>query len=169
MCGKELSFFEVYQDTFDAVWRFCRSRGVQGSDLEDVVQETYYRVHQKLADFEERSAVSTWVIGIALNVVREHFRRTPTTDATEPAEFDHFESRRPSPSDRLAIHEDAEFLFRILANLPEAHAEAFLLVELEGLTAVAASELLEINENTLRSRLRAARQVVSRAVEERGK
>ena len=56
-----LSFDQVYDTHFDFVWRYARNRGVPPSALDDVVQEVFIVVHRKLATFEGRSSVRTWL------------------------------------------------------------------------------------------------------------
>ena len=54
---------------FDAhvafVWRVLRRHGVPERELEDGCQEVFVVVHRKVAEFEGRSSVRTWIYGIA--------------------------------------------------------------------------------------------------------
>src|SRR5450432_3742122 len=47
---------------------------VDRKDLEDLVQSTFLEVHRSAKGFSGRSAVSTWILGIAMNVARHHVR-----------------------------------------------------------------------------------------------
>ncbi|MGE3634951.1 MAG: RNA polymerase sigma factor, partial [Sandaracinaceae bacterium] len=66
---------EIYDACFDFVWRSARRMGVAEAHADDVVQEVFLVAHRRLADFEGRSSVRTWLFGILLRVVSDH-RRT---------------------------------------------------------------------------------------------
>lgn len=44
-------------------------------DAEDVVQETYIKVHQNIATFKGESSFKTWVFSIALNLSKNHLAK----------------------------------------------------------------------------------------------
>ena len=69
------TFGQIYEDHFAFVWRNARRLGAPEGDLDDVVQEIFVIASRRLAEFEGRSSVRTWLFGILLNVVRGH-RRT---------------------------------------------------------------------------------------------
>lgn len=46
-------------------------------EAEDLLQETLLQAHCSLAGFQGQSALSTWLTGIALNLIRNYFNRTP--------------------------------------------------------------------------------------------
>src|ERR1700722_8443188 len=69
----ELPSLESLYDTYFAfVWRSVQRLGVPASQVDDVVQEVFLVVHRKLASFEGRSSLKTWLYGIALRVARAH-------------------------------------------------------------------------------------------------
>src|SRR5687767_11675524 len=64
------SFEEIYDRHVDVVWRALRRFGVAESSIEDAVQEVFLVAFRKLETFEGKSAVSTWLYGIAAHVAR---------------------------------------------------------------------------------------------------
>src|ERR1700755_3623145 len=58
-----------------AVRRLLLRRGVNESDLDDLVQETFVTVHRLLPSFEGRSSLSTWLHAVAWRVAANHRRR----------------------------------------------------------------------------------------------
>jgi RNA polymerase sigma-70 factor (ECF subfamily) len=164
----KLTFIEVYEKAFSAVWGYAAARGLSGADLEDVVQEVFVVVHQRLHTFEGRSSVKTWVVGIAVNVIHSFRRRRATRKLGEDLEqFPEMETEKSTPRAQVAAKRDAEFLFSVLDGLSEPQSEIFILVELQEMSVVDASRILEANEETLRSRLRAARKHVNAAIARR--
>ena len=60
------------------VYSWCRRAGLQDSDAQDVGQEVFRVVHQKVASFRRESAGESfrgWLRGITRNKLHEHFRR----------------------------------------------------------------------------------------------
>jgi RNA polymerase sigma-70 factor (ECF subfamily) len=43
-------------------------------DTQDLLQDTYIKASEKLASFENRSSLKTWIFAIATNLARDHFR-----------------------------------------------------------------------------------------------
>src|SRR5262245_7643872 len=90
-----MTFEDVYEEHFEFVWRTLRRLGVPAADLADVAQEVFLVVHRRLADFEERSKVTTWLFRIATHAARDRRRRAHVRrEVLEEAVLD-----VPDPSD----------------------------------------------------------------------
>src|SRR5688500_19341104 len=80
------TFAEIYEASFDFVWRSARRLGVKETHVDDVVQEVFMVVHRRLAEFEGRSQLKTWLFGITRRVVGTYHRtarRKPTESLGE--------------------------------------------------------------------------------------
>ena len=161
----ELRVEDVYRDQFGFVWRSLRHLGVAESDVEDAVQDVFIIVHAKLASFERRSQLTTWIYGICLNVAqsrrrRAHVRRELPTDphalSTAPGELTRVDEAH-------ARREAERVLDAILDTLPLEQRAVFTLFELEGRTCEEIAGLCEIPIGTVYSRLRLAREAFKRA------
>jgi len=163
------SFEAVYETYFDFVWRSARRLGVAEAAVDDVVQDTFLVVHRRLAEFEGRSSVKTWLFAILLRVVSD-WRRTQrrkgglaSLDQVAPGgEIE--DPRARCPAAALEQAEAVRLLHRLLDELDEAKRTVFVLAELEGTTAPEISEMVGIPLNTVYSRLRAARLEFERAL-----
>lgn len=148
-------FDAVYRAHVGFVWRTLRRFGIADAELEDAAHEVFLIVHRKLAGFDGRSAVTTWLFaiarGVASNRRRGELRRLRRHEGLpEPAPPD-------DPSEHVARAQAAAAVARFLAGLGEDQRLAFELVEIEGLKAAEVAELLDLNVNTVFTRLRAAR------------
>lgn len=65
-----------YREYRETVARFLKRAGVADLDLEDAVQDTFVVVHRRRDEFEGRSTLSTWILGIAAFVARTYRRRS---------------------------------------------------------------------------------------------
>lgn len=159
-------FLELYRAHFPFVWRSLRRLGVAQPNLDDATQEVFLVVHRRLADFEGRSTLRTWIFGISLRVARDFRRRAArgaaTTSAREATTM--LPDQGPSPLEVAERHDQTRLLESALAALPEERRAILVLAELEGFTVPEIAEALAINLNTAYSRLRLARKAFSAAV-----
>src|SRR5687767_10257639 len=107
-----LDFAAIYEQHFAFVWRVLRHLGVPEALLEDATQEVFVVVHRRLADFEGRSAASTWIHGIARRVAREQ-RELAAHYAGAPAELGPA-TTQPSPHEQLSQKQAAAEVARFL-------------------------------------------------------
>jgi len=163
-------FEALYREHFRFVWRTVRRLGVEDAVMDDVVQEVFLVVHRRLGDFEGRSSMKTWLYGIVRRVTADHrrtLRRKPAL-GTDDAPAAGLNLARGDEADPEASAEQAErvrLLHRLLAELDEDKGEVFILAELEGLTLAEIAEALDVNANTVASRLRAARREFEAALD----
>src|SRR5579863_4910193 len=64
------SFEQVYATYVDFVWRSALRLGVDEAAADDVTQQVFLVVYQRLDTFEGRSTLKTWLFAILLRVAR---------------------------------------------------------------------------------------------------
>jgi RNA polymerase sigma-70 factor (ECF subfamily) len=163
-------FDALYREQFRFVWRTVCRLGLQGSAVDDVVQEVFLVVHRRLGDFEGRSSPKTWLYGIVRRVVSDHRRtlrrRQSLVVADAPAaDLDAMACEEQGPEASAEQAERVRLLHRLLGELDDDKREVFILAELEGLTMAEIAEALDGNANTIASRLRAARREFEAALD----
>jgi RNA polymerase sigma-70 factor (ECF subfamily) len=154
---------EVYETHFDFVWRSARRLGIPSLHLDDVVQEVFLVVHRRLAEFEGRSSLKTWLFGITRRVVRDH-RRSARRKPAEPLGVIEPADAAPNADARMTRDEEARLLHAMLDELDEEKREVFVLAELEQMSGPEIADALDVNLNTVYARLRAARAAFEQAV-----
>lgn len=149
------------------VTRFLSRMLGASPDVEDLVQTTFLEIARGQARFEGRSAVRTWIFGIAANVARHHFRSlsrrgrlsralTLDTSATKPA---------PTPLEQTDARRKLNHVALALEALPIARRTAFVMCELEGLSAREAASALHTTEAAVWKQVSKARKALRKAVE----
>lgn len=148
MAGDLVAFERLVRCYQPHVWRFLRHLLGDDALAEDVTQETFLRLYQRLPSFAWRSKFSTWVFRVARNAGidalrsrRRHDRLLAALPSPRPA---------PGPDGR------AEALAAVASLSPKLR-EALLLVELFGLTYREAAEVLRVPDGTVKSRVFQAR------------
>jgi len=156
---------------FDALYRdykrkvFGTVRNVIGptQELEDIVQTVFLEIHRSLPRYRGTALLSTWIYRIAVNVSLQHIRKKKRRrvflflgdDARRDAQNHH------DPRVRLAERERIKMLYRLVDKLSEKKRTTFILHEMQGLPVEEIAEICEIPVNTVRSRLIAARALLT--------
>jgi RNA polymerase sigma-70 factor, ECF subfamily len=159
-----LAFDDVYEAHFSFVWRSAKRLGVSEASLDDAVQEVFVVVHRRLADFERRSSLRTWLFGITLRVVRDHRRAARRRDPGPPVDPDTLRASGSGPAENAEKQEAVRLLHALLDELDDERREVFVMSELEQMSMPEIAEALGLNVNTAYARLRTARQEFEQAL-----
>jgi len=166
--GDERATRELYRAHVDRVYRHvARVLGPDDPDLEDVVQKVFLAALDGAADFEGRSKVRTWLMGIAtrraLDASRKRWRRRRWQKLGAVVGLG-----RPAsgPDERVHHLGEAE---RLLQCLTPDQRVVFVLKEVEGHTLKEISAITGgTGISTLHARLKAARKRLDEALAEGG-
>lgn len=159
-------FHVVYQQHFDFVWSSVRRLGAAPESMDDLVQEIFLVVYNKLSTVEKPEALRSWIYGIARRTVSD-YRRARRSRAAVGLSHDVeavTASPAPTPHEQTEARAELELLGSLLDQLDEPKREVFALVELQELSVPEAADILQIPLNTAYSRLRAARRGFEEAV-----
>lgn len=157
------SFFRLH---LDALYEFVHYRvGGDRNLAEDVVQDTFLVALERLAAFDGRSSLHTWLCGIARNKIRAHRRkRRPVLvedllEEVDP-EIDAILSRVESealPEWVLERQETQELVGATLSSLPPDYRDVLVGKYLEGRTVAEIAHRRGAGEKALESTLHRAR------------
>lgn len=127
----------------EAIWRdyharlraFVARRVSDSSDVDDIVQEVFVKIHTRIGSLRESEKLQSWVYQIARNAITDQYRR-------------HDPSRLPEVIETLPVIDRSEAIERelveclrpLIDRLPDDYREALLFTDLEGRTQ---SELAE--------------------------
>ena len=159
----ELRFDDLYETHVDLVWRSLRRLGVPDASLEDAVQDVFIVVHRRLAEFEGRSSLRTWIFGILFRVASDHRRLVRRKGEHEPLDAA-IADARPLPDTALEMRESLRALDAALQRIDPLRRAVLIMADIEGMTAPEIAEALDIKLNTVYSRLRVGRQELELAL-----
>jgi RNA polymerase sigma-70 factor (ECF subfamily) len=156
----------VHERHAEFVWRSLQRLGVRTADLEDALQEVFIVVHRRLSTFDGSARMTTWLFGISLRVAAAHRRRAHVRRETPTAELDDEPDENPgtSPEASALAAESRRQLTEVLDTLSAEKRSAFVMFEIEGLTATEIAKMLGIPVGTVYSRLASARIEFTEAV-----
>ena len=137
---------------------------------EDVVQETFLRVHRNAHRYKNIAKFSTWIYTIALNVARNELRNTKRKRLVS---LNSFGSSGDSDSERTTYDipdesarpdldvqnsELREIFEEAIAKLPVRYRTVFVLRDVQGLSYEEIATILKVPKGTVKSRMNRARQ-----------
>ncbi len=119
-------FERSYMEHAEPLLRFLIYRTGDRSLAEDLVADTFERVLRSRSRFDpRRSSERTWIYSIALNLARDHHRRSAV--AARTAELSLVDETSPPARDPLQQIEDLDLIQRSLAQLSNEEREAISL------------------------------------------
>ena len=165
--GLSPALADVYRDHFDFVWRSLLRLGVPSSQAEDVAQDVFLVVHRRLPDYDSARALRPWLFGIARRVAADRRRSSQREQRRMRVIAAAGSDRRADPEQAAARAEAAQIVQGFLDSLDEERRVVFVLGELEGFSGTEIAQALDINRNTVYTRLRAARRLFAEWVRDR--
>ena len=149
--GNRKLFKDLYDRNSHALFNLARRLAGTSAEAEDIVQEAFVKAYQKMDMFAGRSALSSWLYRICINVGLEHLRKKKGTfedindgncGAVEPDQKKMMLKRR---------------LERAIRRLPSGCRTVFVLHDVEGFNHKEIAERLCLAEGTSKSQLFKAR------------
>jgi RNA polymerase sigma-70 factor, ECF subfamily len=132
------------------------------TEAEDLAQEAFLVAWRSLPRFRGEAAFSTWLYGLARSRCADHARRAAVRPKLARRAPDTAEPAAADPSGRGTAHA----ILQAAAALPEAHRQAVLLRDIQGLAYEEIAELQGVPIGTVRSRIASARSRIAAQVGE---
>jgi RNA polymerase sigma-70 factor (ECF subfamily) len=157
--------------TTEAVWqrlsadllRFLRRRVPDEHLADDLLQETFLRIHRSLGTLAAEDRLAAWVYRIARNVVRDHYRRS-AAEAVNIGDADRGEEP-PSPltGQRGSA---AAWMDELIDQLPAPYRQAVRLAEIDGLSQQQVADLLGLSLSGAKSRIQRGRKLLKKVLDQ---
>ncbi|MDY0407474.1 RNA polymerase sigma factor [Virgibacillus soli] len=151
--GNEQAFARLYEQYADYALRTAFAITKNKYDASDVVQETFIRVYRNIHSFDIKRPFRPWFYRILINECKRHLHKKTThaiiVESTEVLEFLHAKGME-------SVH--VEHVMLALENLTEDERTLIVLKYLDGFKEKELAEVMELNVNTIKSRLYRARQ-----------
>lgn len=159
------------QPSTDSVWsqlnadlrRFIRRSVSDEHVAEDLLQETFVRIHRHIESLADTDRLAAWVYQIARNVIHDHYRNSARSPValgdTDPA------AEPPDQFNQMRCR-SVEWLDELIARLPESYREALRLAEIEGLPQKDVALRLGISLSGAKSRIQRGRVKLKEVLEQ---
>jgi RNA polymerase sigma-70 factor (ECF subfamily) len=156
----ETALYEIIMRRYNQrLYRVVRAILRDDNEAEDVIQDAYVRAYQNLAQFESRSAFSTWLVRIAVHEALARLRRRNRFSAFEEEEGTgevHTVSGGPDPEETLSQSELRRVLEDSILQLPARYRTVVMLRDIEEMSTAETAAALGITEQNVKVRLHRA-------------
>lgn len=131
------------------------------AEASEITQETFVAALRAMGKYQEKQSFRAWLYTIAVNCSRSHLRKRRVVEklqATLTRIFRVEFERQVLPEDAIIQNEKEEILWKSLNRLDDRHRIVVVLRYFHELSIREISEILEVNEGTIHSRLHSARE-----------
>jgi len=171
--GDETAFKAIVEQWQDMVYNTILGIVQNETEAEDLAQDVFIKVFEKISSFKGDSKFSTWLYRIATTTALDHLRSKKrkkrsgflqglgggSDEKEEIPDFHH-------PGVSLDNKERAAVLFKAIEALPENQKAAYTLHKLEGLSYRDVSEVLNTTVSAVESLMSRANQNLRKQLEE---
>ena len=168
LAGNDHDFSEIVRRYHGMVFKLALKITGNHQDAEDAAQDAFLNLATKLARFEGRSSLKTWIYRVAVNaalmVVRgvrkhQHVELNATGgDFDEDGTFAHVVPDWSTQPDRVLLSDEAQDVIRRgIEKLPEKFKTVLILADVEQLANQEICQVLDLSLPAVKSRLHRAR------------
>ncbi|MFB9324776.1 RNA polymerase sigma factor [Paenibacillus aurantiacus] len=152
---------ELMREYGKDVWNFAFFLTRKRELADDIAQDVFVKVYERLYDFRGQSSVRTWLLAITRNTAIDALRSSWLKRVIlQPVRIER--SASPSAEEETMRRLAADELWDTVLKLPRKLREVLLLSSHYGQSMREIAELLGISEGTVKSRLHRARAAVNR-------
>lgn len=145
---------EIWNTYHLDVKRFVLSKVHDESVADDILQNTFMKVHTKLSSLKDPAKLKSWLMMIARNTTLDYFKNQKSTSV-----LDTLHQIEAAPE--LDTHDEKDCLYGIIKSLPKKYREPLFLSDIKGLKQVEVAKQLQLELSTTKSRIQRARKMVT--------
>ncbi|WP_228529832.1 RNA polymerase sigma factor [Diaphorobacter caeni] len=167
---RELLFRNLVESHGSRLHRFIIKNIGNRDEAHDMTQQAFLEAVRSYETYRGQSELSTWLYGIAMNLVRNHLSRAPHRryEFADESELAHVVSESLTPEQAIGQAQHLQHLNDAMAELPESMRDVLLMVAVDEMSYEEAAVLLTVPVGTVRSRLSRARSTLKAKLQARG-
>jgi RNA polymerase sigma-70 factor (ECF subfamily) len=172
--GSEAGDFEtIVGEHRPRIFRFLLASLRDKESAENLTQECFVRAYKARAQFRGASSVSTWLMQIAANLIRDHegsgslkfWRRALRSGVNVADAGDWIPDGHMSPEQMAAAKQQVEKIWKVAARLSIKQRTVFLLRFVEDMDLLEIAAITGMKEGTVKTHLFRALNVVRAAIQ----
>ncbi|TNF49761.1 MAG: RNA polymerase sigma factor [Bacteroidetes bacterium] len=154
--GDQRAFDEIYKRySGPLLGYFMRMLWRDREKAEDFVHDLFAKIIRKPDYFDMERSFKTWIYSVANNMCKNEYKKQEVRKGMSNGLVNHFSLSDTNVNVMGEVQDSffREAFERGMQSLDEKHKEAFALRHVEGLSIKEISEILDINEGTVKSRI----------------
>lgn len=160
--GNMNAFEQIYKAASGFVYNIALRITNNGNDAEEITQDVFLKIYKNLKRFRFRASFRTWVYRIAVNTAISSYRKK-IGEVRRRGDYD-LALKTEAVASEVRSNADKEYnsslVSRLLGILSPEQRACIVLREMEDLSYKEIARILKININTVRSRLKRARETI---------
>ena len=133
---------------------------------QEIVQDVFITCHKMYDKKSEIQSFKSWIYRVTINRSKDVLRSSLVKRViVNNSLFSFLSSTEPSPETTSIIRDEHELLSDSVLSLPIKYREVVLLYYYENLSVQEISQLLNMNQNTIKTRLKRSREILKNLLE----
>ncbi|COE00984.1 sigma-70 family RNA polymerase sigma factor [Bacillus cereus] len=151
------------QEVLQLVYSYVNNKEV----AEDVTQDIFVKCYKSLQTYKGNSNLKTWLWRIAINHCKDYLKSwyNKKVIVTED-DFTYMESQKESVEQIVIQNAEDSRLASAVMSLPIKYREVIYLFYYEELSIKEITTVIEVKENTIKTRLKKAKELLKKGLEE---
>ena len=149
------SIESVYKTFSHRLKEFIRRRVPNDETAEDILHETFLKMHEKIDSLKDEHKLEAWLYQIARNAVVDYYR-----SRKQNVELSENFSEADDDKEEDAMQKISQCVKEFVSSLPEPYRQALHMVEYEGVKQTELAKRLGISVSGAKSRVQRARQML---------
>ena len=171
--GDDSAFREIVEKYQSKVFSIIHGIVRQRNDVEDIAQQVFAKVYFSIRNFDFRSSMITWIYKITVNECFDYLRKKKVRKLVYESDMSEDEVRRVENTepvlDRTTRTDTTlarrDYIVKLMERVSDEEKQLLMLKEVEGYSVEELSEMLSMNENTIKVKLFRARQKLVKAAQ----
>jgi len=171
--GDDSAFREIVEKYQSKVFSIIHGIVRQRNDVEDIAQQVFAKVYFSIRNFDFRSSLITWIYKITVNECFDYLRKKKVRKLVYESDMSEDEVRRVENTepvlDRTTRTDTTlarrDYIVKLMERVSDEEKQLLMLKEVEGYSVEELSEMLSMNENTIKVKLFRARQKLVKAAQ----
>lgn len=156
-------YLDVLIDRYkNNLYKFCRHLTNSQSEADDIFQETWLKVVEKLYLYKDTGSFISWLYTIAANIYKDQYRKKKRwlniikeyfSNESKEWEMNRQETQKDLPQESCIREEEKEEVRKALTQLHDLHRIPLILFYFQEMKYTEIAEILDIPEGTVKSRI----------------
>ncbi len=151
--GERSALNQLFSQWYGHVYNIAYRYFADADAAAEISQQTFLTVQQKLPQLKDPTGFRLWLYRTVINLCHNEVRQVVTRRHREGIAANGFGATTPGPDECYQREERARLVLAALQRLPAEQRTVLIMKEYEGLKFREIAELLDLSENTVKSRL----------------